>query len=298
MKTSTLTILTLLGAFSASDALPFKASAKKARAFVPHTKSIIAIPRGGAIKPDIAAAAVKTVGIVYLLQGAYCTLAPNANAYAYGIEEMKPCNTKIFRRLGLSDLNLGVSIFCLVIKDCGLKTAVAINTLVWVAASLYSLWNKESETIGPSRAGDLSILTVNAVTAYAALNGMDWFMTSFKALSVYLVASSIPCLFFPKFAVKLWDIKGGDEMTRGCMVVLGCKISILSVLCTLLAWDVSPITALGYTFAAAAAIFTKGYFFSADVDVFKSDKEMLAFWPISSAVMARTLLSPHTFSSP
>jgi len=290
MKRSTLTILTLLGAFSASNASPFKASAM-ARAFVPHAKSIIAIPRGGTgpIKPDVAAAAVKIAGTVYLLQGAYLTLAPNANADAYGFEEMNPCNTKIFRRLGLSVLNLGVSIFCLVIKNYSLNTAVAINTLLWVADSLSSLWNKESETIGPSRANDLSILTFNAVTAYAALNGMDWFITSFKALSVYLVASSIPCLFFPKFAMKLWDIKGDDEMTPGSMVLLGCNMSIVSVLCTLLAWDVGPLTA-GYTFAAAAAILAKGCFFSDDVDVFKIDKKILAFWPILYAAMAATLL--------
>ena len=81
MKRCTLTISTLLGAFSASNASPFKASAK-ALAFVHHAKSIIAIPRRGTgpIKPDVAAVAVKISGTVYLLQGSYCTLALNANA--------------------------------------------------------------------------------------------------------------------------------------------------------------------------------------------------------------------------
>ena len=283
MKGSIFTILTLLGAFSASNASPFKSYAKT------RALSMITMPRGGA-GPIASIDAAKIAGTICLLQGAYCALAPKANAEAYGMEELSPCNTMVMRRIGISILNTGVTVFCLVFKDYSLKTAAAINGLIWVAETLSSLWNNKSEITGPSKAGDLSILAFNAVTVYAALNNLDWFMTSLKAWSTYWMISGLPILFAPKFAMTLWQIKGDDEFTPGTVALIGRNMGIGNVLTAALAWGVEPITALGYAAAAAVVLCTKSNFFSPEVDVLNLDTKMLAFWPIYNAAIAASVL--------
>ena len=288
MKGSIFTILTLLGAFSASNASPFKSSAKT-RAFVPDTKSMSTIPRGGA-GPIESLNAAKIAGTISLLQGAYCALAPKGNAEAYGVEDMSPCTTKVMRRSGILLLNTGITIFCQVFKDYSLKTSAAINGLIWVAETLHSLWNNKSETTGPSKAGDISILALNAVTVYAALNNLDWFMTSLKAFSTYWIIAGLPCLFAPKFAMKLWELKGDDESTPGIVTIVGCNMEISSVLTAALAWGVEPITALGYAAAAAVVCHTKANLFSPEIDVLNVDRKIRAFWPIYYAAIAASIL--------
>jgi len=122
------------------------------------------------------------------------------------------------------------------------------------------------------------------------LNNLDWFPTSLKAWSTFWMISGLISLFVPKFSTKLWELKGDDESTPGTMALIGCNMSIESVLTTALAWGVEPITALGYAAAAAVVFNTKANFFSREVDVLNLDTKILAFWPIYNAAIVASIL--------
>jgi len=90
--------------------------------------------------------------------------------------------------------------YCL-IKGYDMQTSTTIDELLWMADTISSLLNHDSVTMGPFKAGDLSIFIVE----YSALNdfpGLDLF--SKEALT---------CLVSPSLGIKLSELKVDDELT-------------------------------------------------------------------------------------
>ena len=81
------------------------------------------------------------------------------------VDVTNECNAKIVRRSGISILNIGVHIYCHLFKGYELKVSTTINVLMWMAELIHSFLNNESETIGPSRAGDVVILAFASIVA-------------------------------------------------------------------------------------------------------------------------------------
>jgi len=262
------------------------------RAFVPDAKKAIT-NRGGA-GPLAPLAVAKIAGGLSLAQGIYTTLAPKPCAEVYSdtdeAKELNPLNAKLLRRLGMAVLHIGVSAYCLFFQDYSIETSVALTSLTWVMESLSSLFNDDSDTIGPSKISDLSILAFNGANVYAALNHLDWFETSFKAFSVYTFACGLPCLLFPETAMDIWQVKNGDELTPGIVVSIGSQVTVLGVLISTLAWGVDPVKSFGYTALSGAVLLSKVNFFSQEVDELNMNKKFLAFWPVFNAFVAASIL--------
>ena len=274
-----LQVLAFLAAIHLSSAMaPFK-----------RPSMLPAIPRGGAGPLDPTALA-KVLGGACLIQGAQFALAPKMDTLYGGMEVVNDCNAKTLRRIGLSVVNMGVHIYCLLFKGYDLKVSTTINALMWMADAISSLLNNESETIGPSKAGDVSILAFNSMVAYSALNDAPWFGTALKSNAVFWFVSALSCLVSPSLGIKLWDVKGDDELTPGCISCIGCSIANVSTLLASLAWGVDPLTAVGHACVATAILDVKTFFFAPEVDKLGFNKALLGIWPCFAAVTAASIL--------
>ena len=274
-----LSLVTVLSALGSTSASPFKRNAL-----------ITAVSHGGA-NPLTPVAAAKMSGVLSIANGAYLTLAPGKSLKVYGVEEeiTNPINVKILRRTGLLVLNMGVYAYCLVFKDYGLRASVAINSLMFVAETLSSLFHNDSETIGPSKASDLSFLAITGSTAYAALNNLECFNPLFKAYSVYITSCGLLDYFSPQKAAKCFETAGDDEMTPGLVTIIGSACCMLGTLTASLAWGAAPIDAIGYTAAVSAVLNLKGLFFSPEMDDTGINKGALAFWPVWNTGIAASI---------
>jgi hypothetical protein len=274
-----LSLVTVLSALGSTSASPFKRNAL-----------ITAVSHGGA-NPLTPVAAAKMSGVLSIAQGAYLTLAPSKSLQMYGVEEeiTNPINVKLLRRTGLLILNMGVYVYCLIFKDNGIRASVAINSLMFVVETLSSLFNNESETIGPSKAFDLSFLAVTGSTAYAALNNLECFNPLFKVYSVYITIVGLLDYFSPQQTRNWFETAGHDEMTPGIVTIIGSACLMLGTLTTSLAWGVAPIDAIGYTAAVSAVLDLKGIFFSPEMEDTGINKGALAFWPVWNTGVAASI---------
>jgi len=279
-KTVILQVLAFLAAMHLSSAMaPFKRPS-----MLPAM-----IPRGGAgsLDPTVLA---KVLGGACLIQGAQFALAPKINDCYGGVDVTNECNAKIVRRSGLSILNIGVHIYCLLFKGYDMKVSTTINTLMWMADTMSSLLNNESESIGPSKAGDVSILAFSSMVAYSALNDSPWYGTALKAQAVFFLATTLSCVVSPAFGVKIWELKGDDELTPGSVSCIGCNVGMLGTLSAALAWDVEPLTAIGYACVVGAILDVNAFFFTPEVDKLGFNKALLGIWPFFAAVTAARIL--------
>jgi uncharacterized protein YjeT (DUF2065 family) len=249
------------------------------------------VSRGGS-KPLTPSTAAKISGALSLAQGAYLTLAPSKSLQMYGAEDeiSNPTNVKLLRRMGLCIMNTGVYVYCLVFKDYGIKASVAINSLFFLVETISSLFNNESETIGPSKALDLSYLTVTGSTAYAALNNLECFDSLFKVFSVYNLVLGAVDLCFPQQAEDRCGLQDVDEMTPGLVAAIGSNCCALGTLTASLAWGADPVEAIGFTALASALSNLKYLFFTPEVDDIGMNKGTLAFWPLFSTGVAASIL--------
>jgi hypothetical protein len=247
-----------------------------------------AISRGGARPGLDPTCLAKAFGTACMGQGVLNVLAPSIET-PYGGEEINECNAKIIRRLGLCVLNIGFFFYCLLFKGYNLRVSASLNALMWVAETISSLLNSQSETIGPSKASDIIMLAFTAPVAYSGLNDLLWFGTAFKACSILTIASSLSCIS-PSLGVKLWELKNDDEFTPGFVSICGAAMGTLGTLMGSLAWGVDPLTSAGYTCAAASILDLKAFFFTPEVDKIGHNKTLLAMWPIFGAVTAASVL--------
>eukprot|EP01083_Nonionella_stella_P316309 1146326_1 len=176
----------------------------------PNKVPMVLTPKGtfgmrGGVVNNLPSTAVKVVGSAYLVQGAYKALSPDEDMELYGFKEkLNPSNKKIVRQIGISLFNIGLHCFCLIVMDYSIKTSVALSSLLWVADSLESLFNKRNETIS-SKTGDLSVFAVSALNVYAALEKVEWFESSLKYSSLFaLLSSGVPLLLCPKKSLEIW----------------------------------------------------------------------------------------------
>ena len=171
-----------------------------------------------------------------------------------------------------------------------MKVSATINSLMWMADVLSSLLNNESETIGPSKAGDLSILAFTTPVVYSGLNDLPWFGTALKANAIFTIVCGIPLMAAPSFGVKLWELKGDDDLTPGSLSICGAMLTVMGTMTASLAWGIDPLTAAGYTCAAAAVLDLKLFFFTPEVDKFGMNKTILGIWPLFAAISAASIL--------
>lgn len=270
--------------------LTFLAVMQLSHAMAPFKRPVVlsTVPRGGAGPLDPTGLA-KAFGAAYFGQGAINVLAPSIET-PYGGEKINECNAMIIRRIGLCTLNVGVHIYCLLFKGYNLKVSASLNALMWVAESISSLLNNSSETIGPSKAGDLSIIAFTAPVAYSGLNDLLWFGSALKANAVFYMACSLSCMLSPSLGIKLWEVKGDDDFTPGFISICGGMSGTAAIMIASLAWGVDPLTSAGYTCAAAAVLHSKNFFFTTEVDKIGHNKSALAVWPIFAAITAASIL--------
>jgi hypothetical protein len=228
------------------------------------------------------------MGTLCVVQGTQSALAPTLT-FPHGGEKPSECNAKLVHRIGLLVLNVGISIYGLIFKGYDLKVSAAINSLLWIADCLSSLLNNESETLGPTKAGDISFLTFNAAVAYSALNNLPWFGTAFKANALLTFVSSLSCMISPSFGIKFWGVKGDDDSTA-YMSLIGDHLFTRGVLMNSLAWGIDPLTAVGYGSATASILHVRNGFFNSDVEKLGIDKRAYSFWAVSCAVVATSIL--------
>lgn len=252
------------------------------------------IPRGGAgpLSPETAA---KITGYFTLAQGAACVLAPGPAVAQYqtqsGIKSLNETNKKLMVYTGLNLMNLGVYVYCLVFKNYNLKVPSALTSLLFASTDISSLLNDDCFTTGPCKAGNTASLVVNLMPAIFALNDSPLFENAFKFQACFFVASGLLALFAPTLSMKLWGMKGDDEMTAGSMVGLGANICNYGTLISLLAFSgKDPIQCIGYTAAVALLVSIKCNFFSPEFEVLEYDKGPLLFWAIFDAVIAASIL--------
>ena len=248
-----------------------------------------AVSRGGAAGPLEPTAVAKVYGTACLLSGAQCVLAPKMDTI-YGQDVPNECNAKTIRRIGLSILNAGVHVYCLLFKGYDMEVSATINSLMWMADVISSLLNNESETIGPNKAGDLSILAFATSVVYSALNDSPWFGTALKAHAVYSIVCGILLMAFPPLGVKLWGLKGGDVYTPGFTSICGAALAVIGTMSASLAWGIDPLSAVGYTCAAAAALDLKLLFFAPEVDQMGMNTRVLGICFCFAAITAASIL--------
>lgn len=283
------TLVALLSAGIANASLSFQKGIKKQAIVIPDTKKIVSI-RGGA-GPIEPATAAKLVGALCAVQGAISTLSPTTNSKAYGLkDDYSPLNVKINREIGLTVLQTGIIAFCLFFKGTSVNTAIGVGSLLWSAESLKALLDNDSETVGPSKVGSLSILAFAGTAAYAGLTNADWALTAFKADAIYTLIAGIPLLFNAAFGIKLWELKDTNEITPGLVIALGCNIIVTGTLKAAIAWGIDPIKAFGYTTLAGFVTSFKCNFFSPDFDVLGLDLAPLMFWMVVNAVLSTSIL--------
>ena len=130
-----------------------------------------------------------------------------------------------------------------------MKVSTTTNALlVWMADAISSLLNNESEIIGPSKAGDLSILACTSIVVYSALNDSPcWFGTALKVNAVFTLWRQpfYALLVSPSLGIKLWELKGDDELTPGCLSSCGCGLGIAGTIIASLVWGVEPLCLCG-----------------------------------------------------
>mmetsp|Transcript_4411 Transcript_4411/g.7900 ORF Transcript_4411/g.7900 Transcript_4411/m.7900 type:complete len:291 (-) Transcript_4411:731-1603(-) len=280
--------LALLGAGTANAKRSFQNGIKKQAVGIPDTKKIVSI-RGGAgpIEPVTAA---KLVGALYTVQGAVGTLSPTRSNEAYGVKTFVPCNVKLSRETAYCILEHGIIVSCLLVKGTSVNTAVGITSIIWFAEALKSILDKDSENVGPSNVGSLSIMAFAGAAAYAGLTNADWALAAFKARAVYTFLCGIPCVFNGNSAIKLWELKNTDELTPGLFNVLGCSVLNLGALLAALAWGFDPVKAVGYTALVSLLTSFKCTFLSPDFDVLGIDIAPLMFWAALNAVISASIL--------
>jgi len=283
-------LVTLLGAGTANASLSFQNGIKKqAVVIIPDTKKIVSI-RGGAgpIEPVTAA---KVVGAINIIQGAVCALSPKSNSEAYGLkEDDSPLTVKIMREAGLTVLFQGIIAYCLLFKGTSVNTAMGVASLLWSAESVKSLLDNDSETVGPSKVGSLSVLAFAGTCVYAGLTHADWALTAFKADAIYTIICAIPCVFNASLSNKLWELKDTNEFTPGLINGLGCNLINSGALVAAIAWGIDPVKAIGYT-SLVSLLTTFNYnFLSPDFDVLGIDIAPLMFWVVLHAVISASIL--------
>jgi len=128
------------------------------------------------------------------------------------------------------------------------------------------------------------------MVAYSALNDAPWFGTALKSNAVFWFVSALSCLVSPSLGIKLWDVKGDDELTPGCITCIGCSAGYVGTLLASLAWGVDPLTAVGYACVAIAILDVKTFFFAPEVDKLGLNKALLIIWPCFVAVTAASIL--------
>ena len=96
------------------------------------------------------------------------------------------------------------------------------------------------------------------------MNDSPWFGTALKVNTVFTLASAISCVVSPSLGVKvkLWELKGDDELTPGCVSSFGCNVGTAGTLSAALAWSVEPLTAKGYACVAGAILDVITIFFA------------------------------------
>ena len=171
-----------------------------------------------------------------------------------------------------------------------MKVSATINSLMWMADVISSLLNNESETIGPSKAGDLSILAFASSVVYTGLNDSPWFGTALKAHAVFPVVCGILLVAFPSLGVKFWELKGDDDFTPGFTSICGAALVVIGTMSASLAWGIDPLSAVGYTCALAAVLDLKVFFLTPEVDKIGMNKTMLGISPLFTAIATASIL--------
>jgi len=246
------------------------------------------VPRGGFCRVEPTTAA-KIVGGALLVEGGKTLLAPNVS-FPYGMKEFNPSNTLIIRRAGLCLFNMGIYAYCLINKGYALSVPFAINSLLWLGNAISALLNNDTETKGPSKASEVINIGFHSAVVISALNDLPWFTKAIKSTSIFALIAGTSCLPSASKAVELWQIKGGDELTPGCVSVAGDSLTMVGVLTTLLSYGVNPVKAIGWTSLAATILGTKNCLFNDDVDKIFDEvgigKKVVSLWPILGATVA------------
>ena len=187
----------------------------------------------------------RVFGGLMAVNGVAITVAPAKFCESYGIDtaEVSGSSLKIWRRNGIATLASGILAVCLLFRDDSLNLAMGLASLPMAVSAALSLLNNDSETIGPSKAGDLSILAVHGAASLAGLTDASWANVAYKVLAGYALVAGIPLILQPSLATDLWQLKEevDDASSRG----IGVNYATLGLLVGALALGIETTKAFG-----------------------------------------------------
>jgi len=215
----------------------------------------------------------RVAAMMLLIRGLVATMSPNYVAKKIGVKEkLSPTNEKIVRQTYMTMLNAGILAFCTVVNDYGLKAPVAINYAIWIAECTHSLFNNEPDTIGPSHFTEVGLCMAPSILfLFITLYMPAFFQKMIMIDGFYLMSFGMPTFFFPKLAMKCYEVKKEDSLSHLFTNTFGLGFTALGsysvALAFLLPDDIDTtysisfddsITALGVFYATVSALyFTK-----------------------------------------
>lgn len=228
------------------------------------------------------------------LNGISLTVAPKSFLKSYGGEgdEVGGKSLKCQRRNGLSILASGIIAVTLLFRNDDVNFALGVASLPFVISCALALINKDSETIGPRFAGELFMLVIHSVVAYAGLSNASWANTAYKALALHAIAAGLPLIMFPETTLKeAWQIWSDDEMyLKVSGRCVGINYYTMGILTGALAIGKTPVEAFGF-----AALFTLPFsvfvnHLCDDMNELGINKAALAFFTALYAIVPASIL--------
>lgn len=212
----------------------------------------------------------QVAAMMLLIRGLVATMSPNYVAKKFGVKEkLSPTNEKIVRETYMTMLNAGILAFCTVANDYGLKAPVAINFAIWIAECTHSLFNNEPDTIGPSHFTEVGLCLVPSILfLIITLYVPAFFQTMIMIDGFYLMSFGMPTFFFPKQAMKWYEVKKEDNLSPLFGNTFGLGFTALGSYAVALAFLLpndkdtnytisfdDSVTALGVCYATVSALY-------------------------------------------
>jgi hypothetical protein len=257
------------------------ASADSAKAVRPALKL-----RGGLAGVDPATAAM--VGTVLTgVNGAYCGIAPEPAAQAYGMKSVPFEVVQIIKSLGYTFISAAI-LAVLSLKGKDLGTALASSSVPWVILTLDNIWNGVAAKMGQPAFAPIMLLAINVAVLYCSFTGTAVPL----AANLYAGWCALNGMFFalaPEKGAEAWGMKASAQFAA-MMKNFGYSLASFAVLLASLANGVGAPQAIGYSFAVMLLSILDGLFVSKTFEVVSDDKTPGYVWMvIQAAVIALTL---------
>lgn len=262
--------------------------------YLPLKKTALApiVPRGGVTSIIAPKTTAKILGAMCFFEGVSNFLAPSESLDTWRSEEkdiqMSPVNEKLIRRFGLTMINFGIITYATIFREWDLKIPAILSSILWIGDTLASLLNNDSEEIGPSKAGDLAIMSIHVPVVFTGLNEMPCFHTFQTVSSAFAIVCGISCLF--PDAADSWQAKNTDDLTPALMHFMSEGLLTLGTLAISISLGVTPLTSFAYASIVGTFFDIKHTFFDKEVAKLKLDWKQVIVFPFLGVLSAASIL--------